>query len=131
MAQLDWTDILNIGVSGIDDQHKKLISLSNSLIQAMTIGKGNEVLAPFFDELKAYTVYHFEDEEKYMESIEFPHLEAHRKAHTYLVGKVTELRAELIEGNVTPSQALDFINDWIVTHIMDMDAQIGEFVRTK
>ncbi len=55
---IDWTDVLDIGLPEIDRQHRKLISLSNSLIQAMTIGKGKDVLSEFFEELKAYTVYH-------------------------------------------------------------------------
>ncbi len=131
MAQLDWTSILNIGVTKIDEQHKQLISLSNSLIQAMTIGKGNEVLTTLFEELKAYTLYHFEDEEKYMASMNYPQLENHKVIHTKLIEQVDTFRNELLAGEVTPNQALDFVNDWIIEHIMDVDAQIGEFARNQ
>ncbi|WP_319471228.1 bacteriohemerythrin [uncultured Pseudodesulfovibrio sp.] len=128
---IDWTDVLDIGLPEIDRQHRKLISLSNSLIQAMTIGKGKNVLSEFFEELKAYTVYHFHDEEKYMQDIGYPQFEQHRKAHGELIRQVDDFRTGLMAGEVTPDQALDFINGWIINHIMNMDSQIGIFAKNR
>ena len=131
MSQIDWTDVLDIGLPKLDEQHRKLISFSNSLIQAMTIGMGKEVLDDLFTELLDYTSYHFSDEEEYMERIGYPHLEAHKVEHRKLIQKVTEFRIKLIpEPSVSPSEALDFINGWIINHIMEMDSQIGVFAKT-
>lgn len=132
MSQIDWTDILNIGLPKIDEQHKKLIGLSNSLILAMINGKGADVIGEAVSELHDYTCTHFADEEAYMEEIGYPQLDAQKKAHASLTAKVGQLR-ERIENDksTSPNEVLDFINDWIITHIMDMDARISLFAKGK
>lgn len=131
MPELDWQDVLNIGLPKLDDQHKQLIALSNSLIQAMINGMGEEVLDEIFEELREYTVTHFADEEAYMKEIGFPGRDAQKEAHRQLTADVDEFRVRLIDdGSVTPNEALDFINDWMIKHIMEMDSKIGEFVKS-
>lgn len=131
MSQLDWTDVLNIGLPSLDEQHKKLISYSNSLIHAMTIGKGNEVLTTLFDELKGYTAYHFSDEEEYMESIGYPQLEEHKLLHKLLIKRVDDFRDKRLYSGLTADEALDFINNWIIKHIMEEDARIGVYAKNR
>lgn len=131
MTQLDWTDVLDIGLPTLDDQHRKLISYSNSLIQAMVLGKGKDVLGTLFDELKEYTVYHFTDEERYMEEIGYPHTEEHKLLHKLLIKRVDDFRDKRLYSGLMPSEALDFINDWIIKHIMKEDARIGQFAKSR
>jgi len=129
MAKLDWTDVLDIGLPVIDEQHRKLISYSNSLIQAMALGKDVEVLGKLFEELKGYTSYHFDDEEKYMESIGYPNIKEHKRLHSKLIERVDEFREKRLHSGVTADEALDFLNDWIVGHIMNDDVRIGQFAK--
>jgi len=131
MSHIAWTDVLDIGLPQLDDQHKKLITLSNSLIQAMAVGKGADVLQLLFEELKGYTAYHFEDEERYMEQIGYPDLDEHKALHIELINQVDEFRKKLLGSGVSPDHALDFINEWIIKHIMDEDVEIGKFARTQ
>lgn len=51
----------------IDDQHKKLIEQINILHSAMREGKAKEVVGAILEELRAYTKYHFSNEEKAFE----------------------------------------------------------------
>lgn len=130
MPQIEWTDVLDIGLPEIDTQHKKLISFSNGLLQAMVNGMGNDMLEGLFEELLDYTTYHFADEEKYMEDIGYPDIDAHKAAHKKLINDVSEFRERLLGGNgVSPSEALDFINNWIIKHIMAIDSQVGQFAK--
>lgn len=127
MSQIDWNDSLVIDLPTIDAQHQKLIALSNSLLQAMINGMGHEVLETLFDELRAYTVYHFKDEEAFMEKIGYPGLADQQAAHRELTRRVDGFRVKLLNGDVTPTEALDFINNWIVSHLQNMDAKMAEF----
>jgi len=127
MSQIDWNDSLMIDLPTIDEQHKKLIALSNSLLQAMINGMGQEVLSTLFDELRAYTAYHFQDEEAFMRQIDYPGLADQLIAHEQLTKDVDEFRVKLMKDDVAPNEALDFINGWIVCHIQDMDAKIAEY----
>lgn len=127
MPQIDWNDSLAIDLPTIDAQHQKLIAISNSLLQAMVNGMGQDVLGTLFDELRAYTVYHFQDEEAFMEKIGYPGLPEQQKAHQLLTKSVDEFRIRLMNNDLTPYEALDFINGWIVHHILNMDAKIAEY----
>ncbi len=62
---------------------KSSFPLSNSLLQAMIIGKENEMLKLIFDELKSYTEYHFTAEEQYMTQIGYPFTESTRPRTRY------------------------------------------------
>ncbi|MGL1862645.1 MAG: bacteriohemerythrin [Pseudodesulfovibrio sp.] len=131
MPQIDWIDALDIGLPTIDEQHKHLISLSNSLIQAMCNGMGSDVLEDLFKELRDYTCTHFAEEEVYMESIDYPQIEAQKAAHIQLTKDVDQFREKLLGGTtVSPNEALDFINSWMVNHIKTMDAHIGVYAKT-
>ncbi len=127
MTHIDWTDSLIIDLPTIDAQHKKLIAISNSLLQAMINGMGQEVLETLFDELRAYTSYHFKDEEDFMRQIDYPGLAEQQTAHAQLAKDVDEFRIKLMNDEVSPNEALDFINGWIVCHIQDMDSKLAEY----
>lgn len=130
MSEISWSNVLDIGLPVVDEQHKELIALSNGLIQAMVNGMGNDVLEDIFKELRDYTQKHFSEEEKYMEEINYPGLAGQKAAHAQLIADVDEFHILLESKSVTPNQALDFINDWIIKHIMEMDSKIGEYART-
>jgi len=74
MPLFPWSDDLSVKVTLIDDQHKKLIALINSLHDAMRAGEGKQVLEKTLKELADYTVYHFQTEEKYMQAVPLPDL---------------------------------------------------------
>ena len=130
VSEIRWTDVLDIGLPKLDEQHKGLIALSNDLILAMDRGKGTDVLHSLFKKLKNYTIYHFFDEEEYMRLIGYPEIDEHREAHRVLTEKVNDFEARLQNNqSVAPAEALDFINGWIIWHIMEMDSLIGIYVR--
>ena len=132
MEQVAWTTFLDIGLPELDQQHKKLIAYSNDLLGAMVHGRGKDVLEDFFEDLLDYTDYHFTEEEAYMASIGYPDLEGHQKAHRKLRIDVGHFREMVLSGQpYTPKQALNFINGWIIKHIMDMDTRVGTFAKNR
>ncbi|MDD3313736.1 hemerythrin family protein [Pseudodesulfovibrio sp.] len=132
MTQVDWTVTLDTGLPRIDEQHRRLIGYSNDLLRAIAEGHGEASLQAFFEKLLDYTNSHFADEEEYMESVGYPDLEAHRAVHRRLINDVANSREKILGGvPVDPKRALEFINGWIVRHIMVMDSRIGEFVRIR
>jgi len=129
MPEVNLTKELTVGLQSIDDQHKQIIELSNGLMQAMINGMGEDVVDEVVLKLKAYTCYHFADEEKYMTEIKYPRLDEQKAAHKKLIEDVDDLRARLKnDSTVSPNEVLDFINGWIMKHIQEKDLKIGEFV---
>ena len=132
MTQLAWTNELTIGLPSLDEQHMQLFAISNDLLNAITRGEGEAVLKEIFDRLKAYTEYHFKEEEAYMEKIGYPELDAHAAEHALLLVRVNTLWRLLQGGeSISPKGVSLFISDWIVGHIMERDAQIGKYAKSK
>jgi hemerythrin len=130
MTQERWATILDIGLPELDEQHKELIGYSNELLRAMADGHGKDVLEELFEKLLDYTDYHFAAEEAYMDSIGYPEAELHKKTHRKLRIDVGHFREKILSGQpFTPQQALDFINGWIVRHIMEMDTRVSVFAK--
>lgn len=132
MSYPDWAIVLDIGEPVIDKQHKQLFAIANDLMAAIGRGEGEAALKDVFERLKAYTRYHFTEEEAFMERIGYPDRDAHVAEHVLLLIRVNTLW-RLIENDqiITPDGVSLFINDWIVEHIMHKDALIGEYARAR
>jgi len=77
------------------------------------------------DELIQYANYHFRDEEKVMETIGFPRVEfeRHKRLHEAFTKELGRLMNEPLW------VVLDFIQNWLLGHILAEDMRIGRFLR--
>jgi hemerythrin len=87
MALIEWNADLSVGVGEIDEQHKKLIGLINSLNDAMASGKGKDILKGILDGMVNYTSMHFKTEEKYMDEFQYGETFHHKTEHKNFVKK--------------------------------------------
>jgi len=76
-GQIVWTSAMGVGIPEIDEQHKKLIDLINSVEQAMKLGQGREMLGNWLRALANYALFHFQAEEAYMQQVSYPQVEEH------------------------------------------------------
>ncbi|ELW8064409.1 hemerythrin domain-containing protein, partial [Campylobacter coli] len=86
-------------------------------------------LKQILTKLFQYVKIHFKDEEKFMESIDFPLIEEHRKSHQILLKKTKEL-LEHSDDIVKMSQELSILTkDWILDHFANEDLWIVDFTK--
>jgi len=131
MTNIQWNDELDVGQPLIDEQHRNLFAIANDLIDAINAGKGEATLEAIFIRLREYTEYHFKAEEKYMKEIEYPKLGAHAAQHAILLLRVGTLQNMIRNGeSISPEGVSIFMRDWITQHIMEEDADIGEFAQS-
>lgn len=132
MKKLEWSDKLNLGVKQIDDQHQQLVYLANNLVRAIQTGETRDVLGKVFKELREYTVFHFRDEELYMEEIEYPERRAHAVTHMELKEQVKQYQRDMYKkSEVTPNEVLEFLRGWLVDHIIYKDMKIVNYIKEK
>ena len=132
MARFQWDDSCKVGVSEFDEQHRNLFDYVNRLNDSMQQGKGREILAELIESLIAYTKVHFDNEEKKMKEHGYPGLELHAEEHDELKEKVLAFQEEFNSGKVMISvQIMQFLKDWILSHIMFTDKQYTEFFNEK
>ncbi|MGD9978456.1 MAG: bacteriohemerythrin [Bacteroidales bacterium] len=127
MGIFEWKDNYSVSINSIDNDHKRLFELMNQLFDAMTKGEGSKILLPLVDELHRYTAYHFNREEVYFRTTNYPNAQQHVQQHTAFVDKVGEFKAKISAGklDIAPD-LLQFLRDWLLNHILKVDRMYTE-----
>src|SRR3989339_12015 len=132
MAFIEWNSTLSVDVNQFDEQHKKLISLINELLSAMSKGEGARMINEVLKGLIEYTITHFSAEEEAMKKYQYPGLGLHHIEHKNLTTKVIELQNKLDKGEAVLSmEVFQFLKDWLVNHIIKTDKSYGVFFKSK
>lgn len=122
---LVWKDEYSVGVSMIDAQHQMFIGIINELYAAITSKKEKDVLDGIFSQLVSYTQFHFQTEERYFDEFDYEGAEEHKAAHKKLVDQVLELQVKKTDLTENPFELMDFLEDWLIDHIIGMDKLYG------
>lgn len=78
----EFDESLVTGNEMIDTQHKELIEKINKLLDSCETSKEKVVAVKTLDYLADYTEFHFGEEEKLQESINYPALQSIKKSMT-------------------------------------------------
>ncbi len=120
-----WDDNFNTGMPKVDEQHRKLVQLLNTLASHVAFRADLPHLNRIFDELSDYAVYHFETEEAIWHEFlaNDPAEREHQKTHVSFVEEVTRLRSNLEEKPVAEliEDTLGFLARWLASHILETD----------
>ncbi|MDD5296204.1 MAG: bacteriohemerythrin [Rhodocyclaceae bacterium] len=127
-----WNDNFRTGIEEIDRQHRRLIELLNLLVSHLAYQADIPTLNAIFDELKDYTVVHFQYEEgiwnKCFEGD--PWLSWHKNSHSDFIGKVIELKSQ--EGLRSLDEIIEdivsFLTHWLALHILESDKRMAKVV---
>lgn len=124
-----WDDNFNTGIPKIDEQHKKLVKLINTLASHIAIQSNSPELSLVFDELSDYAIYHFQTEEEiWHKYLPDDHLEStHKKAHSNFLTNILKLKEEK-KTNLSESlteDVLGFLIRWLASHILEDDRHIA------
>lgn len=120
---VEWTKKLETGVTFVDADHKVLINLLNQVNDCIDENEETTVLGSVLDALVEYTDYHFLREEKMMELSDFQGLDAHATIHRALSRQVRTVYTDYQTNpsSVDPSAVRDFLQSWLIEHIMGHD----------
>lgn len=129
---LKWKAAYNVGIESIDQQHRKLVTLINSLQTAIDYNTGESFEREALDALVDYTKTHFKYEEDLMEQNGYPAFAAHRAEHERMIANVDEVLASYREDPDNAMQnANAFLKDWLINHINGTDKQYSKFLIDK
>ena len=128
---ITWTDAMLTGISSIDAQHQILVDMLNVANDKLTNNTSRVELEEIVRDLMSYALYHFDAEEELMLAHEYPSeaQRLHFQEHRGFSAKVAKLQEDIKQGTlVSPQDLLNFLNSWLVNHIMGTDKQLGEFL---
>jgi hemerythrin len=126
-----WDDRYSVGIPLIDDQHKRLIELTNTLYDACREGT-KSAEANFKEAVRGtvdYVKYHFAAEEKLLEKVRYPDFAVHKKEHESFVMKVLVDVRNFGEGKkFVPNIFVRYLKDWILAHIAVEDRKYADYI---
>lgn len=129
-----WKDNFSIGIEEIDRQHKRLFEIGGEIYNLAILKDGqdhyDEIIA-LLNSLKDYTVYHFGFEESLMEKYNYDDIDKHKQQHDKFIEKLVEIEAQDIDARQKKVilDILDFIVNWISSHILGTDFKYKGIVR--
>ncbi len=119
------------GIESIDAEHRRLFEIAEETYQLTMdefIVDKYDRLSDIFDELKSYTLTHFEHEEAYMKEHNCKGLISQIAAHNEFREKLNDVVIDRNDENTEAmiKEILDFVTDWLVNHIYYSDKKIAE-----
>ena len=130
MTHFLWTSNLNTGIDLIDDDHRQLVGMINALTEAITEGRGRDVMGKVLDNLVTYYKVHFGREEEIMVLTNFPGYEQHKFEHDKFIAEVDQLKSNFDSGAIINSSYVDkFLSDWLRNHIIKVDTKLAATLR--
>ncbi len=126
---ISWKEEYRTGIPLVDEQHKKLFEIADDIFllikDSVAVDKYDRILK-LLEELKDYTIYHFDSEEKYMQTIAYKNYFSHKKEHAQFIEKIEGIDLTKLDENQNAYllDIMDYVVTWIGTHILEKDKMI-------
>lgn len=127
MHMFIWKKEFELGIKSIDEQHKKLLEIGNQI---------NELILDYSDscdnftdiynlleELRDYTVYHFDTEEELFIKYNYSDYDNHKKEHDKFIDYLDSINLNHVDENQKEflQELLNKIVQWVFKHIITTD----------
>ena len=122
---LSWTDRFLLGFSAMDDTHREFVACVAALQRC-----ADAELAGRLADFRRHAIAHFEQEEQWMQSTDFPAAQCHADEHAavlHSVHEVEQLLRDGAEGQVARDLAQALV-DWFPGHADYMDAALSHWM---
>ncbi len=128
MAKLAWTIDLSVGVAEMDDEHRQLIGMMDSLLRSVEEPDvSHDTVLNSFKKLISFTEQRFHDEEALMGAQGYSDLPAHKMIHADLMKRLTAEFNHCLTGvGWLAAGCMKFFDFWLRTHIKSVDKKYGK-----
>lgn len=133
MGRIEWNESLSVNIAELDDQHRELMRLYNTLHESLVHDppeKTSRTKIATLDALMDFVLHHFAAEERYLESINYPDLEGHKRLHREFSDKIFLLQQDIAANKpVLATSLIKFLRNWILEHIASVDRKYAKFAK--
>ncbi len=115
---------MNVGNNKIDDDHKNLVQIINSIEEMLTSTKNKEEISKLLNQLAVYTKEHFTREERIMREIGYPRYFQHFKEHHKLRSQLEDIKDKIMSELQEPDtydDLIELLRHWLLDHVIKED----------
>jgi hemerythrin len=139
--EVKWDSSMAVGEETIDNQHKRLLSQINKLVQTVSsldvnIGQLRETIHFLYE----YINEHFSYEETYMLRNKYPDFNKHKAMHEGFIKFYDGFQKKLMERSTKPNfssvdikelleEANKYLSGWLINHIKRADMQYADYIK--
>ena len=138
-----WRDQMSVGNDLIDQDHRYLFCLINSIELAMRHENDTDALLVFVGQLVKYTRFHFEREESIQKKALYPQLGSHHDVHQEILNHIGELEQDvreyhehcragtLVDGEreMITQRVMLLLREWVLDHVLKDDKRMEPYLR--
>ena len=125
-----WTEKNNLNIPIIDEQHRGIVSIINSLHYFIKQGLGFQALLPTIIIKEQYSIIHFEAEQLLLKNYGYPDYDNHVLLHSHLRNNISAIKARSFI-NTDSDAAVNFLKSWWVNHINIEDKKYERWLSTQ
>jgi hemerythrin-like metal-binding protein len=126
---IKWDQSCSVGINELDEAHKALFQIGNRMIKAAVEKRGEEDTREVIEQMIEYAEKHFRREEELLELAKFPERQQHHAVHQRMMNDIRLYKSKYLAGNLEGSEVANFLIDWIVNHIKQIDKKYTPYVR--
>ena len=121
-----WKDIYSVNNEIIDKEHKELFNIAQKAFAYVEEKDKTKKIKEIVTDLYDYMKTHFSHEEKFMQDINYPKSEEHKKLHREIILKINEFVKQLPTMNISDfeKELSKIIDISLVHHIIQEDRKI-------
>lgn len=125
MALIEWKDEYSVGVPDVDEEHRELIELINTLYERMRSSEREPDVMEFLGEIYARIASHFALEELLMRRNDYDELPEHKADHEQLLEEIRDIMDDYEDGRLLDEEELARrLDRWFSEHFRTRDARL-------
>lgn len=131
--KIEWKELYRIDHPSIDSEHKRLFEIAAKAFEKVEPEKRKVKIKAVVGELYRYMQEHFNNEQTYMQSIQYPDFDAHKALHDGIIAEINTFIKKLpsMEISTFERKLAYLIEIWLVNHIIQEDTKIMEWANSK
>ena len=123
IEKINWIETYSVGNEIVDNEHKELIEIYNSLAIAIENNEGNEKYSQIIQNLTSCSLLHFKMEDEYMQELYNTVLFAFKKTHKNFIYRIAMINVELSMGYSVDMQGIClYLKKWLESHLITESA---------
>jgi len=119
---IEWDDKYSVGISIIDEEHKKLIDITNMAIVAKKQNYNSEKTKEVLNEMVEHTYKQFSIKETDMLKFNLPKYLFYRdELLDFMDSTIASYKDLIMDNYQLINETLEFLKNWFVNHILETD----------